>query len=258
MAHRRTTYPATERPEFDQVPADIWRRTELLYICTPGNPSGYVMDREELVFLIEKAQEHDFILASDECYSEIYAKENEPPVGLLEVAASMGFERFNRCVAFNSLSKRSNCPGMRSGFVAGDPLVLEQYYNYRTYHGCAMPGHVQAASSRAWLDEEHVIANRTVYRSKYEATQTLMARTFGTQLPDGAFYYWPDVGIDDEIFASELFRRENITVLPGKYLGRNVGDHNPGVNRVRIALVAPHEDCVDAIQRLCHATHEIR
>ena len=250
--------PATERPEIEEIPTDIWQRTELVYVCSPGNPTGYVAERELLSFLIDKAQQHDFIVAADECYSEIYLKENEAPIGLLEVAASMGLPKFNRCVAFNSLSKRSNCPGLRSGFVAGDPLVIEQYYSYRTYHGCAMPVHVQVASERAWLDEEHVIANRAVYRSKFEATQAVMARTFGAQLPDGAFYYWPDVGVDDELFAAELYRRENITVLPGKYLGRTVEGQNPGSNRVRIALVAPYQECVDAISRLCRASEEIR
>ena len=250
--------PAAERPEFEAIPTEIWQRTELVYVCSPGNPTGHVADRELLSFLIDKAQQHDFIVAADECYSEIYVKENEAPIGLLEVAASMGLPKFNRCVAFNSLSKRSNCPGLRSGFVAGDPLVIEQYYSYRTYHGCAMPVHVQVASERAWLDEEHVIANRAVYRSKFEATQAVMARTFGAQLPDGAFYYWPDVGVDDELFAAELYRRENITVLPGKYLGRTVEGQNPGSNRVRIALVAPYQECVDAISRLCRASEEIR
>ena len=250
--------PATERPEIEDVPSEIWQRTELVYICSPGNPTGYVSDRQLLSYLIDKAQEHDFILASDECYSEIYSKENEAPVGLLEVAASMGLPKFNRCIAFNSLSKRSNCPGLRSGFVAGDPLVIEQYYNYRTYHGCAMPVHVQTASERAWMDEEHVIANRAVYRSKFEATHAMMSRTFGAQVPEGAFYYWPDIGIDDELFTAELFRRENITVLPGKYLSRTVEGHNPGTNRIRVALVAPTQVCIDAIQRLCRAAEEIR
>lgn len=249
--------PSTERPEFENVPDDVWARTELVFVCSPGNPSGYVVERELLSYLISKAQEHDFIVAADECYSEIYLTESEPPVGLLEVAADMGLPKFNRCVAFNSLSKRSNCPGLRSGFVAGDPLIIERYYQYRTYHGCAMPTHVQAASAKAWADEEHVVANRAVYRRKFEATQSMLGRTFGAHAPNGAFYYWPDVGMDDELFAVELFRLENITVLPGKYLGRAVDDHNPGANHVRIALVAPELDCVDAIQRLCAATQEI-
>ena len=249
--------PASERPEFENVPESIWEHTELVYICSPGNPTGVVSDRELLMHLIYKAQQHNFVLVSDECYSEIYMNENEPPLGLLEVARDMGLEKFNRCVAFNSLSKRSNCPGMRSGFVAGDPLVMEQYYQYRTYHGCAMPSHVQTASELAWRDEEHVIANRSVYRNKFTSTQSMMARTFNTAAPDGSFYYWPDVEIDDELFATELYRRENITVLPGKYLGRDIDGFNPGANRVRIALVAPERECHDALERLCRATNEI-
>ena len=250
--------PASGRPEFEDVPENVWERTELVYVCSPGNPTGLVSDRALLMHLIEKAQEHDFVVAADECYSEIYMNENEPPLGLLEVAADMGLMKFNRCIAFNSLSKRSNCPGLRSGFVAGDPLIIEQYYHYRTYHGCAMPAHAQAASERAWRDEDHVVANRAIYRTKFEATQSLMNQTFGSDVPDGAFYYWPDVGVDDELFAAELFKREHISVLPGKYLGRSVDDHNPGANRVRIALVAPEAICVDAVGRLCQAADDIR
>lgn len=248
--------PATERPEFETVPEAIWEYVELVYICSPGNPTGVVADRELLMHLITKAQEHDFVVASDECYSEIYMNENEPPLGLLEVARDMGLEKFNRCVVFNSLSKRSNCPGLRSGFVAGDPLIIEQYYQYRTYHGCAMPVHVQKASTLAWRDETHVTANRAAYRSKFEATQSVMARTFGANVPQGAFYYWPDVEMDDELFASELFRSENITVLPGKYLGRESDGFNPGSNRVRVALVAPEHECVETIERMCRAASQ--
>ena len=250
--------PATGRPEFQDVPDSVWERTELIYVCSPGNPTGFVADHELLMHLIEKAQEHDFVVVADECYSEIYFNEAEPPLGLLEVAADMGLSKFNRCIAFNSLSKRSNCPGLRSGFVAGDPLIIEKYYHYRTYHGCAMPDHVQTASELAWLDEDHVITNRATYRSKFEATQAMMARTFGATVPGGAFYYWPDVGMDDELFAAALFRRENITVLPGKYIGREFENQNPGANRVRIALVAPQVECVDAVRRLCNAAAAIK
>ncbi len=249
--------PATEHAEFESIPDDVWSQTELVFVCSPGNPTGQVADKDALKYLITKAQEHDFIVAADECYSEIYLKENEPPVGLLEVASDIGLKKFNRCVAFNSLSKRSNCPGLRSGFAAGDPLIIEQYYQYRTYHGCAMPVHVQTASEQVWLDEDHVTANRAIYRSKFEATQGLMGRTFGATPPKGAFYYWPDVGMDDELFATELFRRENITVLPGRYLGRTIDGVNPGANRVRVALVAPEADCIDAIQRMCRTAETI-
>ena len=248
---------STQRPEFEAVPDEIWDRAELVYLCSPGNPTGIVSDREQLEYLIAKAQEHDFCIAADECYSEIYMNESQPPLGLLEVADSMGVDDFNRCVVFNSLSKRSNCPGLRSGFAAGDPLILEQFYHYRTYHGCAMPAQVQESSALAWADEEHVIANRAVYREKFQATLPVVGRSFGTAMPEGAFYYWLDVGVDDELFATELFQQENITVLPGKYLSRHVNGRNPGANHVRVALVAPYTECVEAIHRLCDFSHRL-
>ena len=250
--------PGTHRPEFEAVPESTWQQTELLYLCSPGNPTGVVADRELLEFLITKAQEFDFVIAADECYSEIYLDEGIPPLGLLEIANNMGLTKFNRCVAFNSLSKRSNCPGLRSGFVAGDPLILEQYYQYRTYHGCAMPVHVQQASAEAWSDESHVRDNRALYRRKFEATQPMVGRACGATPPGGAFYYWLNVGIDDELFASQLFESENITVLPGKYLSREVNGQNPGANHVRVALVAPFEECVDATRRLCDLVLEVK
>lgn len=247
----------TEYPEVHSVPDEIWANTDLVVICSPSNPTGRVLSTQMISELIEKAQEYDFVLASDECYSEIYPNERQPPPGLLKVAYELGLDDFNRCISFNSLSKRSNCPGLRSGFVAGDQKILAQYYNYRTYHGCAMPVHVQMVSAKIWQDEEHVIANRLVYRQKFEQTQALMGRTFGAQTPEGAFYYWPDVGMDDVLFTQELYRRENITVLPGSYLARHFDGLNPGVNRVRIALVASLQECIDAIRRLCAAVKEI-
>lgn len=249
--------PCTDRPDFQSVPDDIWQQTELLYLCSPGNPTGTVADRELLEFLITKAQEKDFVLAADECYSEIYLDDAAPPLGLLEIAYNMGLTKFNRCIAFNSLSKRSNCPGLRSGFAAGDELLLEQYYQYRTYHGCAMSVHIQSASTLAWQDEEHVRKNRNIYRQKFAETQPLVGRVCGTQPPEGAFYYWLDVGMDDELFACQLFERENITVLPGKYLGREVDGVNPGANHVRVALVAPLEECVGATRRVCGLIQEL-
>ena len=244
-------------PDFDSVPHDVWTNTDLVFICTPGNPTGDVMTTQMMKELIEKAQEYDFVIASDECYSEIYPNERHPPAGLLKVAYDLGLDDFNRCVTFNSLSKRSNCPGLRSGFVAGDRKLLAQYYNYRTYHGCAMPLHVQLVSAKIWQDEEHVVENRKTYRQKFDQTQALLGRTFGTQIPEGAFYYWLDVGMDDVFFAHELYRRENITVLPGSYLARNFKGENPGANHVRIALVAPLDECVNAIRRLCGAARDI-
>ena len=250
--------PGSERPDFESVPEEVWQRTELVYLCSPGNPTGVVADREMLEFLINKAQESDFIIAADECYSEIYLDESSPPLGLLEIANNLGYSQFNHCVAFNSLSKRSNCPGLRSGFVAGDAFVLEQYYQYRTYHGCAMPIHVQEASAMAWRDESHVVDNRAIYRRKFEATQPLVSKACGGELPEGAFYYWLDIGIDDELFASQLFKQENITVLPGRYLGREVNGENPGSQHIRVALVAPFDECVAAIRRMCDLINELR
>ena len=245
--------PSTKRPEFELVPDHIWERTDLLFVCNPGNPSGYVMSEHELRWLIEHAQKYDFVLAADECYSEIYLDEDQPPMGLLEAASSLGLNDFHNCVTFNSLSKRSNCPGLRSGFVAGDPQILKYYYEYRTYHGCAMPLFSQQVSTKAWSDEQHVTENRARYREKFETTYPMVTSAFGNdvELPGGGFYYWLDVGYDDEKFAAELFSSENITVLPGSYVSRQVNNNNPGSNHVRIALVAPLDDCVPAMQRLC-------
>ena len=250
--------PATEQVEFESVPEEIWQRAELIYLCSPGNPSGAVVAEDQLKWLIEKALRHNFVIASDECYSELYYDESQPPAGLLQAAVALGLDDMRNCVMFNSLSKRSNCPGMRSGFVAGDAAILESFFLYRTYHGCAMPQNIQESSALLWADEEHVVANRAAYRAKFDAVQPILSETFGTKVPDGAFYYWPDVGMDDQEFARELFVRENITVLPGTYLGREVDGINPGKNHVRIALVAPLENCVDAVTRLCSTHAELQ
>jgi N-succinyldiaminopimelate aminotransferase len=237
------------QPDFDAVPDDVWRACELLYICSPGNPCGAILPLETLDRLIELADRHDFVIAADECYSEIYRDESSPPPGLLQACARMGRNDFRRCIVFHSLSKRSNLPGLRSGFVAGDATLLERYYLYRTYHGCALPGHVQEASRLAWSDEAHVVANRALYRAKFAAvTQTLEG--LGCRHPDGGFYYWPATPVDDETFARELFRRENVTVLPGSYLARDAAGTHPGRNRVRMALVASLEECVEAACRI--------
>jgi len=200
--------------------------------------------------LIELADRHDFVIAADECYSEIYRDEQTPPPGLLQACRQIGRDDFRRCVVFHSLSKRSNLPGLRSGFVAGDAAIMERYFLYRTYHGCAMPGHVQEASRIAWLDEDHVVENRALYRTKFEAVTPLLAGPLGCRHPDGGFYYWPRTPIDDQEFARELFRRENVTVLPGTYLARDVAGDSPGRNRIRMALVAPLEECVEAASRI--------
>ena len=237
-------------PEFDDVEESIWAKCELVYICSPGNPSGRAIPKEDLKHLIELAQRHKFVIAADECYSELYYNENHPPVGLLEVATEMGLHEFDNCVVFHSLSKRSNCPGLRSGFIAGDAKILSKYYDYRTYEGCAVPLHVQHVSAMAWSDENHVIQNRAAYREKFEVTKPILKRIFDVSTPDGGFYYWPEIETDDVAFAKELFINENITVLPGQYLGRNFKGDNPGKNHIRIALVAEKEECVSAIERL--------
>lgn len=241
--------PATEVPDFDAVPAALWPQVELVYLCNPGNPSGAVIGEDALVALIERAHEYDFVIAADECYSEIYRDEARPPVGLLQAAANAGLDQ-DRCVAFNSLSKRSNLPGLRSGFAAGDASLIARYYDYRTYHGCAMPSLVAEASALAWEDEAHVVANRAVYRAKFDAVHPILAAALDVAMPDAAFYLWPRTPVDGERFAAALYEHEHILVLPGSYLGRRQDGVNPGADRVRIALVAPLADCVAAGERL--------
>jgi N-succinyldiaminopimelate aminotransferase len=237
-------------PDFDDVPETVWQRCQLLYICTPGNPSGAVMPRETLIKLLGLAEKYDFVIASDECYSELYDDENSPPPGLLEAAFSIGNTEFKRCVVFHSLSKRSNAPGLRSGFVAGDTAILQNYFKYRTYHGAAMPLPTQHASIAAWNDEKHVVENRRLYREKFAAVIHTLGDAVQLTKPPAGFYLWIQTPIDDTEFARQLFAEQNVTVLPGSYLSRDFGGHNPGRNHVRIALVAPLEECVDAANRI--------
>ncbi len=237
-------------PNFDAVPADVWQRCQLIYLCSPGNPTGAVIDRDTLQKLIELADKHDFIIASDECYSEIYFDESNPPIGLLQVAAEMGRTDYKRCVVFHSLSKRSNLPGMRSGFVAGDAEILQKFLLYRTYHGCAMPPYHQLASIKAWDDEQHVLNNRDLYRQKFKAVLAILSDVMNVQQPDAGFYLWAKTPIDDAEFAQRLFAEQNVTVLPGSYLSRQAHSINPGSNHVRMALVAPLEECIDAANRI--------
>ena len=237
-------------PDFDAVPDAAWGRCQLLYICTPGNPTGAVLPVEQLQRLIELAHQHDFTIASDECYSEIYTDEAHPPPGLLQAAAAMGNDDFARCVVFHSLSKRSSAPGLRSGFVAGDARIMERFLLYRTYHGCAMPLHHQAASTRAWSDESHVVHNRALYRQKLEAVQRILYDAMDVPLPEAGFYLWPKTPQTDPEFARGLFQQQNVTVLPGSFLSREVDGRNPGARRLRIALVAPMDECLDAAQRM--------
>jgi N-succinyldiaminopimelate aminotransferase len=237
-------------PDFDAVSAETWQRCQLLYLCSPGNPTGAVIGLPMLQKLIGLAEEHDFVIASDECYSEIYFDETRPPVGLLQAAAAMGRTDYRRCVVFHSLSKRSNLPGLRSGFVAGDADVLRRFLKYRTYHGCAMPPHHQVASRHAWLDESHVVENRDRYRAKFEAVLEILQPVLKVGRPEAGFYLWPETPIDDTVFARDLFASQNVTVLPGSYLSREVDGVNPGRNRVRMALVAELDECAEAAQRI--------
>ncbi len=205
---------------------------------------------DQLQKLITLADEHDFIIAADECYSEIYFDEEQPPVGLLQACAALGRHDFKRCLVFHSLSKRSNLPGLRSGFVAGDAEVLASFLHYRTYHGCAMPLYSQHASIAAWNDEQHVIENRRLYREKFDAVLEQLQPHMNVQRPDAGFYLWPQTPCDDETFARELFAQQHITVLPGSYLSRPANGSNPGANRVRMALVASYDECIEAAERM--------
>jgi N-succinyldiaminopimelate aminotransferase len=237
-------------PDYRSVPTEVWARCELLYLCSPGNPTGQTLDLATLIWLLEQAHRYDFVIAADECYSEIYLDESRPPVGLLQAAVAGGQDDFRRCVVFHSLSKRSNLPGLRSGFVAGDAAILAAYYQYRTYEGCALPDYVQHASTAAWLDEAHVRDNRAAYRRKFGAVAPILAPVVELLEPDGAFYHWVRTPCDDEVFARELFAARNITVLPGSYLARDAHGINPGKDHVRIAWVAPEEDCQAAARHI--------
>ena len=237
-------------PDFDAVSADVWDRCQLLYLCSPGNPTGAVIEQATLIKLIELAHQHDFIIASDECYSELYFDENQPPVGLLEAATAAGYNDLSRCVVFHSLSKRSNAPGLRSGFVAGDAKIIKDFLRYRTYHGCAMSAFTQAASLIAWQDEQHVITNRQLYREKFDAVLAILSPVMNVTLPEAGFYLWAETTVSDTDFARRLFDEQNVTVLPGSFLARDNDNKNPGSHRIRMALVAPIAECIDAAHRI--------
>ena len=237
-------------PDFDAVTPDIWQRCQILFLCSPGNPTGALIPLATLQKLIGLADQYDFVIAADECYSELYFDENTPPAGLLSACVSLGRSDFKRCVVFHSLSKRSNLPGLRSGFVAGDAEVLQGFLLYRTYHGCAMSMPTQLASIAAWNDEEHVRANRDLYRAKYAAVLDILSPVLDVQRPDGGFYLWAKVTGDDAQFTRELFAQQHVSVVPGSYLSREVDGFNPGAGRIRMALVAPLADCIEAAQRI--------
>jgi N-succinyldiaminopimelate aminotransferase len=239
--------------DWDAVPADVWAQTQLLFVCSPGNPTGKIMPLEEWQKLFELSEKYGFVIASDECYSEIYFRD-EPPLGGLEAASLLGYKDFKRLVAFTSLSKRSNVPGLRSGFVAGDAAILKDFLLYRTYHGCAMSGVVQAASIAAWNDEAHVVENRNLYRTKFAQVTPVLAEVMDVKLPDASFYLWAGVPAawnnSDTDFARELYAAEHVTVLPGSYIAREAHGFNPGQGRVRMALVAETAECLEAAHRI--------
>jgi len=237
-------------PDFDSVPPEVWANCQLLYICSPGNPSGSVLELATLQKLIHLADEYDFIIAADECYSELYEDELNPPVGLLQACHSLQRNDFKRCVVFHSLSKRSNAPGLRSGFVAGDADVLKSFLLYRTYHGCAMSLAVQAASVVAWEDEAHVAENRRLYREKFAAVLEILSPILPVQRPPASFYLWINTPVSDEQFTRDLYAEQNVTVLAGSYLSREAHGLNAGQNYIRMALVPTLDDCITAAERM--------
>lgn len=247
-------YPTTADtgflPDFDAIPEAVWARAQLIYVCSPGNPSGAVLDRARARTLFTKAKQHGVLIAADECYSEIYFDEAAPPTGFLQLANELGYGDFSGLVVFHSLSKRSNLPGLRSGFVAGDAEVLRAFLSYRTYHGCALSLPVQAASIAAWGDETHVRENRARYRAKFDAVLDILSPVLPVTRPDAGFYLWTRVGEDERDFVRGVFAEQNVTVLPGSFLSREVDGVNPGQGFVRMALVAELADCVEAAWRI--------
>lgn len=237
-------------PDLEAVPAEVWQRCQLLFLCSPANPVGAVMDLAYLRRALELAERHDFIIASDECYADLFDDEASPPPSLLTAAQAMGNTAYRRCMSFHSLSKRSSLPGLRSGVVAGDAALIAPFLLYRTYHGCAMPIPTQRASIAAWSDDEHVRVNRALYRRKFDRVLPVLQPVIETLRPAGGFYLWLKVGGDDTAFTAGLFATQNVTVVPGSYLARNAHGGNPGAGYVRISLVAPEEECVQAAARI--------
>ena len=239
--------------DWDSVPQDVWARTQLMFVCSPGNPTGAVMPLSEWEKLFALSDRYGFVIASDECYSEIYFRD-EAPLGGLEAAVQLGRHDFRNLVAFTSLSKRSNVPGLRSGFVAGDAQLLKSFLLYRTYHGGAMGLPIQHASIAAWNDEAHVVHNRELYKAKFAAVMPILEPVMDVRLPDAGFYLWPRIpdalGMTDTEFARQLYAQNHVTVLPGSFLARDARGHNPGAQRVRLALVAETSECVQAAQRI--------
>jgi len=247
-----TTAESGFLPDIDAVDATVWEQCQLLYLCSPGNPTGQVIDLATWRGVLQLADKYDFVIASDECYSEIYPPELPPPLGLLEACQQLGRTTFSRCVVFHSLSKRSSVPGLRSGFVAGDKQLLKQYLLYRSYHGCAVANAVQAASAAAWQDENHVAANRAAYAEKFAAVVPLLENHLDFYKPDGGFYLWANVGGDDQAFTQQLFANQNVSVLPGTFMSRATAAGDPGRGRIRISLVAELKACIEAAERMAN------
>jgi N-succinyldiaminopimelate aminotransferase len=237
-------------PDLGAVPPEVWQRCQMLFLCSPGNPTGAVLTPAYLKQALALAERYNFVIAADECYAEIYSDETAAPPSLLQACISSGRERFERCIVFHSLSKRSSVPGLRSGFVAGDPAIIARYLLYRTYDGNAMAAPTQAASIAAWNDDAHVAANRRLYQEKFSRVLPILAPVIDVTRPAGAFYLWPRVRGDDEAFTRDLYATQNVTVLPGSYLGRRSLGENPGAGRVRISLVPDVDSCIVAAERI--------
>jgi len=242
--------------DFAQLPEDIWQRTQLTYVCSPGNPNGRVMPLAEWKTLFEMSDRYGFVIASDECYSEIYFGDDQP-LGALQAAQQLGRGDYKNLVVFSSLSKRSNVPGMRSGFVAGDAKVLERFALYRTYHGCAMNPAIQAATIAAWNDEAHVAENRRLYAEKFDQVIELLSPVLPVSKPDASFYLWIRTPIADTAFAQQLYRDYNVSVLPGSFLAREAHGVNPGTNFIRLALVANLDETLEAARRITAFTSKL-
>jgi N-succinyldiaminopimelate aminotransferase len=236
--------------DWDELPAEVWERTQLIYVCSPANPTGHVMTLADWKSLFALSDRYGFVVAADECYSEIHFDEANPPLGALQAAQNLGRDGYPRLIVFSSLSKRSNVPGMRSGFVAGDAALLKTYLLYRTYQGCAMSPSVSAASTAAWQDEAHVVENRRLYREKFDTALDIIGTSMDVLRPDAAFYLWAHTPLPDPEFTRRLYESQSVSVLPGSYLARDAHGANPGTDRIRIALVASTEECAEAARRI--------